>query len=147
VTGSIWAADDCTILSVMPHMHLIGRQIKVTMTPPDRPPQTLVNITDWDYNWQETYFFKEPIRVKAGTRFDVEGVYDNTPKNPNNPFDPPQAIRFGEQTTNEMCFGFLAAVADKPGPVHYYLDEAKTIRVPRQRPQPVPAAQGAPAGK
>ena len=51
---------------------------------------TLVAIKDWDYNWQETYFLKEPIKVKAGTRFDVEAVYDNSDKNPNNPFNPPQ---------------------------------------------------------
>jgi hypothetical protein len=148
VKGSIWAAEDCTILSVMPHMHLIGREIKVTMTPPDGPATTLVAIKDWDYNWQETYFFKEPIRVKAGTRFDVEGVYNNTATNPNNPFNPPQAIRFGEQTTNEMCFGFLQAVGDKPGPVHYYIDEAKTILMPPRRgPAPPRTEAGGPAGK
>ena len=53
-------------------MHLLGKEIKVTMTPPDGKPKTLLAIKDWDYNWQETYFFKEPLQVKAGTRFDVE---------------------------------------------------------------------------
>jgi hypothetical protein len=147
IKGQIWADDDCTVYSVMPHMHLLGREIKVTMTPPDGPTTTLVAIKDWDYNWQETYFFKEPIRVKAGTRFDLEGVYDNSRNNPNNPFDPPRAVRFGEQTTNEMCFGFLQATGDKPGPVYYYIDEAKTIRMPPRRGPVAPAAQGGPAGK
>jgi hypothetical protein len=95
----------------MPHMHLLGKQIKVTMTPPDGTATTLVNIKDWDYNWQETYFFKEPIKVKTGTRFDVEAIYDNSTGNPNNPFNPPRTVWFGEQTTNEMCFVFLNGIS------------------------------------
>jgi len=106
-----WLTADADLHSVMPHMHLIGRSIKVTITPPGGEPVALVDVKDWDYNWQETYWFKEPIRAKAGTRIDVEGVYDNSSKNPNNPFHPPQTISFGEQTTNEMIFGFIGATA------------------------------------
>lgn len=113
--GSIWVEQDCTLYSVMPHMHMIGKEISVAMTPPDGPARTLVAIKDWDYNWQETYFFKEPIPVKAGTRFDIEAVYDNSAANPNNPNKPPRLVTFGQQTTNEMCFGFLGATSDLPG--------------------------------
>ena len=81
----------------------------MTMTPPDGDTQTLVRIAEWDYNWQETYWFKEPIAVKAGTRFDVEAMFDNSAKNPNNPSDPPKAVWRGEQTTNEMLFAFIGA--------------------------------------
>ncbi|HEY1377044.1 MAG TPA: hypothetical protein VGF55_09630, partial [Gemmataceae bacterium] len=144
IKGSIWLAEDCTVYSVMPHMHLIGRRIAVTMAPPGGKPETVIAIKDWDYNWQETYYFKEPLAVKAGTRFDIEGVYDNSRKNPFNPHDPPQVVRFGEQTTNEMCFGFLQASADKPGPVRWYLDEAKRILVPLRR---GPLAPARPAGR
>ncbi|MBA4064772.1 MAG: hypothetical protein C0501_13870 [Isosphaera sp.] len=107
--GSAWLTADATVHSVLPHMHLVGRQIKVTMTAPGQDPVVLVDIKDWDYNWQETYWFKDPIRAKAGTRFDVEAVYDNSEKNPHNPFHPPRNISFGEETTNEMLFGFLGA--------------------------------------
>jgi peroxiredoxin len=115
VHGRTWVDQDCTLYSVMPHMHLIGREVKVTMTPPGGPPRTLVAITDWDYNWQETYFFKEPIAVKTGTRFDIEAVYDNSTGNPNNPNQPPRLVTFGQQTTDEMLFGFLGATSDRPG--------------------------------
>jgi hypothetical protein len=115
VNGSIYVDSDCTIYTVMPHMHLVGKEIQVTMTPPDGTAQTLVAIKDWNYNWQETYIFKEPIKVKAGTRFDIEAYYDNSDQNPNNPNHPPKIVFFGEQTTNEMCFGFIGATADQPG--------------------------------
>lgn len=115
VQGSVWLQQDCDLHTVMPHMHMLGRQIKVTMNPADAPPSTLVAVDDWEYNWQETYVFKEPIHVKAGTRLDVEAYYDNSDKNPSNPFQPPHTVFFGEQTTNEMCFVFIGATSDKPG--------------------------------
>jgi peroxiredoxin/mono/diheme cytochrome c family protein len=115
LTGNLWVLEDCTLYTVMPHMHMVGKKIKVTLTPPDGKPQTLVAIDDWDYNWQETYVLKKPVQIKAGTRFDVEALYDNSAKNPNNPFNPPRTIRFGEQTTDEMCFVFLGATSETKG--------------------------------
>jgi len=105
--GDTWATKDFTLYSVMPHMHMVGKSIKVTLTPPEGEEQTLVAIPQWDYNWQESYFFKEPIAVKAGTKLHVEAIYDNSAKNPMNPSNPPRMVTFGEQTFNEMCFVFL----------------------------------------
>jgi peroxiredoxin len=112
VKGAIEVHEDCEVHSAMPHMHMLGKEIKVTMTPPGGKTTTLLKIADWDYNWQETYFLKQPLKVKAGTKFNVEAFYDNSDKNPNNPFNPPQWVRFGEQTDNEMCFVFLGATND-----------------------------------
>ena len=80
--GSLWIDQDCDLHSVMPHMHMLGKTIKVTMTPPKGETATLVDIKEWDYNWQETYFFKDKIHVTAGTRLDIEAHYDNSNKNP-----------------------------------------------------------------
>jgi len=107
VVGTTYLHSDAKMYSVMPHMHLIGKSVKVTMTPPDSKPVTLVEIKHWDYNWQETYWFKKPLDLKAGTRIDIEAIYDNSTKNPNNPKNPPALVTFGEQTTNEMLFGFF----------------------------------------
>jgi mono/diheme cytochrome c family protein len=115
--GSRWLLTDATLHSVLPHMHLLGRRIKVTMTLPGGEPVVLVEIADWDYNWQETYWFKTPIKAKAGTRIDVEAVYDNSAKNPNNPNRPPRMVFFGEETTSEMLYAFLGATPDGPGRV------------------------------
>jgi hypothetical protein len=112
--GDTWANGDFTLFSVMPHMHMLGKEISVTMTPPDGPEQPLVAIKDWDYNWQETYLLRAPIHVKEGTRFHVEAVYDNSEKNPRNPYNPPRTVTYGEQTTNEMCFIFLGGYLDRP---------------------------------
>ena len=107
LSGERYATKDFTLYSISPHMHLIGKSIKLTMTPPDGKAETLLAIDQWDYNWQEIYMLKEPIQVKAGTKFQVDAVYDNSAKNPMNPSNPPRLVTFGEQTTNEMCFVFL----------------------------------------
>jgi hypothetical protein len=78
---------------------------------------TLIRIDDWDYNWQETYQLQKPIQVPSGTKFTVEAVFDNSSSNPRNPSSPPRAVFPGEQTTNEMCFGFMDATTDNGGPM------------------------------
>jgi hypothetical protein len=110
--GGTVALEDCTLYTVMPHMHLLGKSVKMTMTTPDGKTETLIDVAEWDYNWQEQFLLKEPIKVKSGTRFDIEAVFDNSSANPNNPSSPPVDVRFGEQTTNEMLFGFLGATKD-----------------------------------
>jgi peroxiredoxin len=119
VTGSIRVRQKCRLIEIMPHMHMLGHHIRVHMTRPGEPKRTLVAIDDWDFNWQENYYFKEPIDVSEGTRFDVEGVFDNSAANPNNPNRPPRTVFAGLATSNEMCVGFLGVVADRPGAVRY----------------------------
>ena len=148
VKGDMWATGDFTLYSIMPHMHMVGKEVKVTMTLPDGPPTTLIAVKEWDYNWQETYIFKEPIHVKKGTHFHVDAVYDNSSKNPNNPFNPPRQIDFGEQTFNEMCYVFLSGTRSGLGglPMTYnplQVEAAKPaarVDEPKEsaRPQPVP---------
>jgi mono/diheme cytochrome c family protein len=128
VKGTLWVGQDCTLHSVMPHMHMLGKEIKVTLTPPVGEAKSLVAIRDWDYNWQETYFFKDPIAVKSGTRFDVEAHYDNSATNPRNPFNPPRLAKFGEQTTDEMCFVFMGATSDQPGRIRSLREAPKPAK-------------------
>lgn len=128
ITGSAWLSADATVYSVLPHMHLIGRSVKLTMTPPDGQTVTIIDIKDWDYNWQETYWFKTPIKAKAGTRFDIEGLYNNSLSNPHNPTNPPRTVRFGEQTTNEMLFGFFGVTPEGTGRVRMFRTDPKTTK-------------------
>ena len=105
--GAVWLKHDATIHSLVPHMHLIGRSIRMTLTPPSGEAVTLIDIPEWDYNWQETYWLKKPIVAPAGSKLEVAAMYDNSDKNPHNPSRPPRAVYFGEETTSEMLFGFV----------------------------------------
>ncbi|KAA0224785.1 hypothetical protein FCG40_06400 [Fimbriimonadia bacterium ATM] len=93
---------DVTAYGAMPHMHLLGKSMKAEVEGPDGKRRPLVWIDSWDFNWQLTYIFAEPMKVKAGSKIVIEAIYDNSPDNPNNPNNPPQEVRWGEQTTDEM---------------------------------------------
>lgn len=107
VESGIVTAEDLTLHWLFPHMHLLGKSIELTMELPDGTTKQMIAIKEWDYNWQEMYTLKEPIKIPKGTKFWVKGVYDNSSGNPLNPHTPPRPVRFGEQTTDEMCFVFL----------------------------------------
>jgi thiol-disulfide isomerase/thioredoxin len=110
--GGVYLHTDAVLHNVLPHMHLRGKSVRVTMTPPDGgKPVVLVDIPAWDYRWQETYWFKEPITAKAGTRLEVSAVFDNSAENPNNPTRPPREVSYGEETTDEMLYVFFGATS------------------------------------
>lgn len=103
---------DATILAVLPHMHLLGRDMTISAKLPDGTEKRLVRVVDWDFNWQTTYAFKQPVKLPAGSRIDVVAHYDNSADNPRNPNDPPRVVTWGEQTTDEMCFAFIPYTVD-----------------------------------
>lgn len=104
---------DVHALTITPHMHLLGKEMKVTATFPDGKEQSLVLIKNWDYRWQDTYRFREPVALPKGTRLDLTAYFDNSTANALNPNNPPKRVTFGEQTTDEMCFAFIEYTMDQ----------------------------------
>ena len=102
---------DVIMVGVVPHMHLLGKTMKVTATLPHA--HTLISIPNWNYNWQDEYYFERPLKLPAGTRIDVEATFDNSADNPSNPSSPPKRVTWGDETTNEMLFCFFLLTADK----------------------------------
>ena len=102
--------QDVEALSVLPHMHLLGKSMEVTAVRPDGTREVLVWVRDYDFNWQTTYSFKKPVRLPRGTRIEVVAIYDNSERNPRNPNKPPKPVRWGESTTDEMCVAYLEYV-------------------------------------
>ena len=66
----------------------------------------LLDVPRYDFGWQTNYRLAEPKFMPAGTRMDCYAQFDNSPDNPNNP-DPKAAVRFGDQTFEEMMIGFF----------------------------------------
>lgn len=112
-TAQLEVPVDLKVIGITPHMHLIGREMKVRAIRPDGTEEPLIWIRDWDFNWQGQYTYAEPVRLPAGTRIELTASYDNSADNPRNPSDPPRRVRFGEQTTDEMLFCFLQVVPDR----------------------------------
>lgn len=113
---------DISLLSVMPHMHLLGRSFKAWAVTPQGDVLLLIKIDDWNFNWQMTYQFEHPLKLPKGSVIFAEAVYDNTSRNPRNPFHPPQTATYGWGTTNEMMNLIFEYLDYEPG------DE--TLRMP-----------------
>ncbi len=104
-----WRAPvDLEAYAVTPHMHLLGTDMTMSLVFADGREQDLVQVLDWDFNWQNTYNFVKPVAIPAGTYLKVVAHYDNSESNPRNPNHPPKEVRWGEATTDEMCIGFIA---------------------------------------
>ena len=112
VRASLPMVVDSTVLQVMPHMHLLGREMTVKAVLPDGSEKPMVKVPDWDFNWQTTYTFKEPMKLPRGSRVDLVARYDNSEKNPRNPNSPPKRVGWGEETGDEMCIAFLFGTID-----------------------------------
>ena len=97
---------------VAPHMHLLGKKMTVNAKAPGAAAQCLINIDDWDFNWQGTYQYREPITLPAGTVLSLSAWYDNSLANPRNPNNPPKPVSWGEETTDEMCIAFVGVTIE-----------------------------------
>ena len=104
--------SNVSIHSITPHLHLLGRTMKVTAELPNGELITIINIRRWDFRWQPSYRFLKPLQLPRGTRIDVIATYDNTSANLDNPHTPPRDIVWGEGTDEEMCSVFFGYTDD-----------------------------------
>lgn len=101
-----------TLVGLVPHMHLLGRSVKVTATPPKGKPRTLVDIPEWNYNWPDEFYYEKPFPLPAGTKIEVKATFDNSNHNPSNPSNPPKKVTWGDGTLDEMMFCFFLFSGD-----------------------------------
>lgn len=106
VRSSFTFPNDARLLSLMPHMHLRGKDFEYTATYPDGRTETLLRVPAYDFGWQSVYRLVEPRPMPRGSRIDCLAHFDNSAANPANP-DPSITVRWGEQTFDEMMIGFI----------------------------------------
>ena len=93
-------------------MHVRGKSAKYEAFYPDGKSEVLLDVPQYDFNWQITYELAQPRLFPKGTRIEVIAHFDNSPANKFNP-DPTKDVRWGDQTFEEMMIGFWGAVADR----------------------------------
>lgn len=100
---------DISVLTVNPHMHLLGKTFKAYALKPDGDTIRLISIPRWDFNWQYFYTFKKMVKIPKGSTIVAEGLYDNTRQNMNNPFSPPQLVKDqnGSMRATDEMFQFI----------------------------------------
>jgi len=100
---------DVKLFSMLPHMHLRGKDFEFRATYPSGEVEVLLRVPHYDFHWQTNYYLAEPKLLPAGTILECIGHYDNSANNSNNP-DPAKDVHYGPQTWDEMLNGFLEVV-------------------------------------
>jgi hypothetical protein len=115
--------NDALLLSFFPHLHLRGKEFTYNIVHPEKTgPARFETLLDVHYNfyWQLSYRLAEPRELKAGTELQAVAIFDNSKKNPHNP-DPEAAVRWGDQTYDEMMVGFFdVAVAPDTDRIKFF---------------------------
>ena len=97
------------------HAHYLAKEMKLTAALPDGSVRGLLWISDWDFGWQDSYFYKSPFMLPKGTRIDAEIAYDNSTANIRNPNTPPQPVLWGLGSFDEM--GGMTVLVTTPSPL------------------------------
>jgi len=96
---------DAQLLQLFPHMHFRGKSFTYEAVYPDGRKQMLLDVPRYDFGWQLTYELTSLMPMPKGTKMHCVAHFDNSENNLNNP-DPKSAVRWGDQTWEEMMIGF-----------------------------------------
>jgi hypothetical protein len=89
---------------LVPHAHYRGVASRFELLKPDGSKEVILNVPNYDFNWQRTYEFVVPRRIEEGTKLLHTTWYDNSAANPGNP-DPGREVPWGLQSWDEMLYG------------------------------------------
>ena len=103
VTDSFTLPVDVEVTGIIPHAHYLARRMRGRAVLPGGRTTTLIDIREWDFNWQTHFRYQQPFRLPADTRIEMEFVYDNSESNPRNPSRPPKRVVWGPESTDEMA--------------------------------------------
>ncbi|HEY2845783.1 MAG TPA: cytochrome c [Bryobacteraceae bacterium] len=110
--GSVTFAAPVKLASLNPHMHLRGKDFVYRLVYPTGESEIILNVPKYDYAWQPGYRFEKMLELPAGTRLEMDGHWDNSPNNPNNP-DPTATVRWGQQIWEEMFGGGITLLVPR----------------------------------
>ncbi|MEM7167428.1 MAG: tetratricopeptide repeat protein [Planctomycetota bacterium] len=102
------------ILGIYPHAHYLGKSMAGYATLPGGRREELLLIEDWDFNWQDSYRYRSPLALPAGSTLTMHYVYDNSATNIRNPSSPPVPVRYGPRSVDEMGELWILALPDDP---------------------------------
>lgn len=117
-TSQYTVQSDISIVTINPHMHLLGKSFIAYVVDPEGKTTPLIKINHWDFRWQYFYTFKKMVKVPKGSTIYLKATFDNTRNNPFNPFSPPQWVgeRTGSMSTKDEMLQFIITYLDyRPG--------------------------------
>ena len=108
--------QDKLLVSITPHMHFRGKDVRYELTRPNGKHEVLLFVPHYNFSWQLVYRFQDPILIEKGSVLKLTAHFDNSVNNPANP-DPSQTIRWGDKSEEEMFSNYFEYLDPEKRPV------------------------------
>lgn len=96
-------ARQLKIYGVGPHMHQLGRRLKLEMLDLSGKNTCVASVPLFDFNWQMGSLYKKPVTFEATNSMKISCNFDTRGRT--------EVTTFGEGTNDEMCISFLLVTA------------------------------------
>jgi hypothetical protein len=103
VTAAFTIKDDAEAFAIRPRAHPLMMSLQATLYRPDGTQEVLIWARGYQFDWQPTYYFKQPVSLPKGTRIEVIAYFDNSDDNRNNPNNPAKTVRWPEVSSEPIC--------------------------------------------
>lgn len=94
---------DTEAVAVRPRVHPLVVSLQLTAYRPDGSEEVLIWTRRYQFDWEPTYHFKQPVSLPKGTRVEVVAYFDNSEENQKNPYNPPKPVRWSDLSTDPLC--------------------------------------------
>ena len=104
------------ILRAQPHMHLLGQSVSLVLNPGTPQAQTVLQVSNYNFDYQKAYDLSTPIPVKAGDKLQVNCTYNPrlAQQLPLLRKAPPHYVTWGDGSSDEMCLGLIWSTSTLP---------------------------------
>jgi hypothetical protein len=108
-TTCTWPVGNGKIVRLTPHMHLLGRGMKIVLDPGTPQAKTLLDVTNYNFDYQRSYNLKTPVTTHVGDRLGVTCTYDPKLRQelPQLRKLPPRYVTWGDGSSDEMCLAIV----------------------------------------
>ena len=99
------------------HMHLLGKSLKMTLNPGTPKAKVLVDVKNYNFDYQRSYTLKKPVAFKNGDTVQVQCTYNPVLRQelPQLRKLPARFVTWGDGSSDEMCLGLIQTVHTGPG--------------------------------
>lgn len=91
------------ITNLFVHMHELGASIRLTLNPGTPDEQILVDVPDWDFEWQLNYRPTDEVIISTGDTVRIECAWNRELA----PYDAVGYILWSDGTGDEMCYSSI----------------------------------------
>ena len=104
------------IVRTTAHMHLLGRSMTMTVNPGTPRADTVLNVPNYDFNYQRSYDLKHWVKVEPGDKVQMTCTYDPSLASelPALRKAPAHFVTWGDGSSDEMCLGLIQTVPLDP---------------------------------